>query len=786
MGVATQIWQDRFTGTRYLCGPAWCAHVRRHLAAHLGRTLQSATTLQAAADRAGRFWSRTYYAWLFPLRLGRDLVAGQLTTSHLLPPHAEVALDDYAAHPLRAAPLDGQGLPPILPDPTHGADGWLLADQVLLEAACLTTMLGQYPELPSAIRHAVRLATLIAPFAAELMPIVQPLADLNPVFAARANAPSSLPVAVSSILRQVADRQFGNQHVTVVMIALQRIKQYVFETPGLNEIRGGSTMLDQITDDLRAEVEAQLGPEVVLRAAGSTLLFLAPDTPAARQWPAYLRQTFFERTGTAFPAAVAVRVPMQDLVGRYHTAMSRVHAALAADRASADGPTHPALPFETRCALCKTRPAEGWEALPDADELEPEAPTVAPTVVAASAPETEGTPKTKAVPVWRPLCAVCKTKRGLGLAQRRRKLERVLLGLGMRDPGLLGVNIKTATDWVADDLALLAPTHVRRQLIGVVYGDGNNFGAVAMDLPDLALGRQWAARVEQTTHAAVALALGQATQHAARLVGWQPGEPGPLDHLPFQVLAVGGDDLSLFAWAPVAVAFAATFAQLTDLELQATSAARLRNQAHLSFSLGVLVTDAATPVITSVAFVENYLLKWAKQAVRERALQQGTIALLTALTAEAIPADLQRYRREVFLLGAAERFALCTTLRPYVAAELLLLLEVARTLVNEGRLGQLQELASALYAAREGVLAGLLHYAYQRGRLDQRKDAWLTTLEQTIAPLAERPSSVSPMFSQAINRPPFGLGAASGQPPTAGSLWFTPLGDLIELAKLLS
>jgi len=262
-----------------------------------------------------------------------------------------------------------------------------------------------------------------------------------------------------------------------------------------------------------------------------------------------------------------------------------------------------------------------------------------------------------------------------------------------------------------------------------------------------------------------------------------------LDKVPFQVLALGGDDISLFAWAPVATSFAAEFTRLTDLEFAATSHSRLRPDAHLTFSLGLLVTDEKTPVVKSVDFTERDLLGWAKQVAKGNRLNHGTIAMLYAQSAEGIPASLEAYRRETYLLGAEASFQLCTTLRPYSAEELQQLLTVATWVIERGHLSRLQRLVGAFYGTRQGAAAGLLHYAYQRGRSAGR--GWIEALEHQLGATDTNrsPTPRALLVNYPPGRPartPFGV---EWQPATyekQPTIWFSPLWDLMELAKLMS
>jgi hypothetical protein len=786
--VTVTVWHDRFTGTRYSSGSVWQSSVRRFLVDQLRSRLADRSDVARAADQAADFWSRTYYDLLFPLRFGLGWQSkGELESSEALAAEAHVDLELLADQPLRARFLDADHLPPLLPDPQRGDQGWLLADRLLLDATLLNLLLLESDAATPQQRHAARLAALIAPFAAELLdPFAFPDDPLVADVCAVLNGDvRDLPSPLDTLVPAVRARQLDGYHIGVVQVAAQRIKQYVFDTPGLNEIRGGSTLLDEVVAQLNREISAEIGPEVVLRAAGSVLLFLAPAN-TVDAWPARLRRAFAMKTGTAFAAAAAIQMPARDLLAEYAQVTERLALAVEADRAQARVPLYAPQPFETPCELCRVRAAELWSEAPrDREEN------------ARLSPEDKQRSR-------RPLCRVCQVKRSWGQDERYGKVFDVLADLGQRTgnqqrprPGALGVGGTAISDWLAYDLEQLIPTGVRRRLLGVVYGDGNSFGAVASQLSSVALGRQWAARVQATTRAAAALALGSATQAGARLRGWAPGAPAALEKLPFQVLALGGDDISLLAWAPVALHFAAEFTRLTDLELQGTSQERIRPEVQLSFALGVLVSDEKTPVRKSVDFVEEQLLKkWAKQSIKRTKRASGAIAMLCALSVEGIPAQLESYRDETYMLGAGG-YRICTTLRPYSAGELADLLRAATNLCARGDLGRLLRLAGAFYGARQSALSGLLHYKYQKGRLarprvaqdgasaerESRRD-WLGQLEGDLKGLI---ASGDRLFfpPTTTRRAPLGLPEPRAGDTSTTITWFSPLWDLVELAKIV-
>ena len=740
--------RDPFTGTIYEIGPRWQRTVSQWAADRIREHLNG--DLKESADAVARFWRDTSYECLFPLRFGLRTAEGTLLCADLFPGVGPVSLDALAGQELRRRFLDGEALPPLLPAPAEGETSELLADRLLSRTALANVLLRQ-AGTPPEVLHAVRLALLTHPLLEHLeadlsrWPLALSLARfLNGTAGA---VPEGLPETAAAVLTAIRDGTAPEEgRVWLVMAAAQRIKRYVFETPGLNEIRGASTLLDEWTEAGAETVSREVGPEVVLQAAASTLLFLAPapEDGQGERWDRRLRRMLYERTCAAFPAAGVAEVPARTLLEDYRSAVGRVLGELARDRAEARVPRWEALPFEARCHLCRSRPAEGWTDLPG---------------------ETE--------PV--PLCRVCDTRREVGRQQRAAKLEQVLGWLG-QDPSALGVR---SEGWIAQTVGPAAeggfiPDDARRPLLATVYGDGNNFGAVASRLTTLAMALQWTQRVKGASRAAAAVALARATQETAMERGWRPGGPPVLPRLPFQVLALGGDDLLLLAWAPVGLRFAREFLTLMDLEFRPGTGPRLTDP-PIAFSLGVLMADHKTPVWRTVEFTERELLKWAKRAFRESGLAQGNVAMLLATTPEQIPADLKVHRQQMYL-RRGESCDYCFTLRPLTAEELAFLLEKAVRLRDGGHVGPLHRLVSAMVTGAPA--AGILHYVYQRARLEGRADNWLAELEQ--GPLPPSLTGLQYPVTEFQNRHPFGLAPAKRR-----RTYFSPLWDLLELVKVL-
>lgn len=736
--------RDAFTGTIWEIGPEWHKKVTQVVAQHLKKCLGE--DLKSSADRAARFWRDTYYKWLFPLRFGLRETEGLFSYADFFPGAQSVNLEALTGRELRCRFLDGENLPPLLPEATEGTE--LLADRLLSQAALANVLLRQAGASPDVL-HATRLAILTYPLLdyleEDLRHWPRALEFARFLNHRSEEGPDGILGEILGAIRKGTALDTGR--VWLVLAAVQRVKRYVFETPGLNEIRGASTLLDDWTEEGAEAVSQEIGPETVLQAVASTLLFLAPAEKDERgeRWDARLRRMLYEKTGTAFAAVGLVEIPAKVLMENYLEAMSAVHKALERDRAQAKLPIMEALPFETRCHLCRTRPAEGWTMLPG-----------------------------EAEPV--PLCRACETKRAIGLQERSAKLIEVMKWIG-KDFSSLGL---PSTDWMARAIGTVSeggfiPDDARRPLLATIYGDGNNFGAVVSKLQSMPMALQWTQRVKWTTRAAVAIALARATQETAMDRGWKPGEAPILKRLPFQVLVMGGDDLILLAWAPAGVRFAQYFLQMIDLEFQQGAEPRLTGQQPITFSLGMLIADHKAPVRRTVEFTEKALLKWAKRAFQERQSGQGTVAMLLALTPEQIPANLEAYCQQMYM-RCGEFFDLCLTLRPFTAEELGFLLEKARQLRDGGYTGPMHRLVSAMVTG--DPLAGILYYIYQRARLEGRTDDWLAKLE--AGPVPSSLAGLRYPVNEFPGRHPLGM-----TPKKRKTTYFSPLWDLMELVKVL-
>lgn len=757
------LWTDPFTKLTYKLTGEWQQLVRKHLAEMIAEEIRERTTAKAAADRCATFWLE-YYSLVFPLRFGgKKGEQNRVSGIELSTPQSDF-IELNPVDSFRNSFLDGQLLPPLLTSQTQAQE--LIADHHLICAA-LANIVMRAKGMPPDLIHQIRLGILLHELCE--MEVIRQVLQRDEFQLARQVAqflhsgvalPDELqPDLLSAIHSETIPDNLREQPIHLIGIGAQRIKQYVFESPGLNEIRGASTLLDWCIEQLKEKVSQELGPEVILRAAASTLEFLAPTafSEQDQEWVMYLKKFFYDHTHTAFVAAAATETSLSEVFTNFGEISKHFHQAIESDRYHSELPETESLPFELRCQLCRARPAEKLYPSPEGNRAY--------------------------------ACRACYRKRALGRKGRVGKIQQVLEWLHLGDPMPLGVKNVQASKYTAQDLEQLMPDNLSRNRIAVIYGDGNNFGQVIPTLNSLSRSLQWTHRVEKTTQAAAALALARATQEITK----DEKNPISLERVPFQVLALGGDDLSLLAWGRIGLRFCEQFLHLTDLEFQPS--ANAKPEERLSFSIGALFCDEKSPVRRTVDFAENDLLKWAKRAVQNQPARQGNVAFLLANTPEQIPTDLESYREQMFVRQGhvllrngkltSNDSRLYLTLRPFIATELNHLLEKAQYLIKGRHTGQLHRLTEVFVQSPPG--AAILHYLYQKQREQQQglvsaleKDHWGALFQ--VAGFTTK-KNISPVFpAKTLPRKSFG---EESNAPQAVDL-FTPLWDLLELVKILS
>lgn len=489
---------------------------------------------------------------------------------------------------------------------------------------------------------------------------------------------------------------FGeNKPICLLLADADAIKAYVYETQVLPEIRGGSELLQEAEERIRELFRQQLAEECLIYCGGGGLLAIVPASDA-EHWKQQIEQAYRDSTALA-TVTVVVSEPIgyadvgrrlapydsesvcalrchgvaQDLLqshfGMEDRARRKNFGELVAyltgklqqaKRQKAIAPFVEALPIHRRCDSCGRRPASRW------DDVRNE---------------------------W--LCTVCHTKRGRGRQERRRFVEE------FREWARREVSQEVSREG-PKDLDDLAGQEGR---IALLYADGNNMGDLLQRAPSPASYRHISEALSTATREALFQALHKVFGERLQ------------QKLPFEIIALGGDDIVVLlpasvGWA-VALRVLDNFARSSVIQrLQEEMQERLGagTVPPLNLSAGLAIADVKYPVRFLFDLAEG-LLKEAKRLAR--AQQTATLCHLwlraPVITEEAATMLKALYEREQ---PAPERYL---TARPYTLEQAQRLTQVAQ-LLAEIPASQRRTLAEAL---EKGVHVSLNYALYQAARV---------------------------------------------------------------------
>jgi hypothetical protein len=745
-------WLDRFTGQRYSLSDEQVNTVRDAVAQAIAAKLRRGSTPHQQVNAAAEWWQTDYYERVFPLRFGRQPKDAFTEGAQLGYASADGALALPNPAQWRTGFLDGLHFPPILPAETQpdAETPYLLAADHHLATAALLNVCLRRAGVSDDVLHEARLGALLHELidlpavrdALQGLPLATALAQY--LKGETADCPDTLrphQAIIDAIHSGQAPASLEGYPFCLVGLAAQRIKQYVFETPGLPEIRGASLILDAVVHQAAEEVAEAIGRECILQRVASTLIFLAPE-PA--DWEPRLKRRFYAATQVGFCAAAAAEVALQDYLQQYGACMTRLLKALDADRYRAELPTWECLPFETRCAYCRKRAATGFTRSPDGDLL--------------------------------PICPACDAKRDKGDADERRTAgEQLLRDAGIENWRELLTEPSRAFAGGLNEMVPDPDEAEQKKQVAFIYGDGSNFGQITKNLDSLALSLQWTRRAELTVRAAVALALSRSMHDALR-------DQTTLQRMPFEVLVIGGDDFSLFVWSRLAMRFCEQFVRLTDMEFEKGVVAEcIVGETPICFGVGCLISDEKAPVYRVVEFTESRLLKFAKRGVK--AHKRGAIAFLYTTNADQIPGDYDDHLRRNYCKraqlgkGSHATTPVYLTMQPLTACELDAFLQCAQAIVDNGQLGSLQRLAEPF--VRQPMSAALLHFAYQQARAQSSDDRRAFFEQMMSLQASDGQGTRAPLF------PIRALRRITVDNDTATPRYFAPILDLLEITKSL-
>ena len=502
------------------------------------------------------------------------------------------------------------------------------------------------------------------------------------------------------------------------------IRDYVFETSSLPQIRGGSELLQECEEEIREKY----GDHVLYCGGGSFLLQVTKDQAERIRSDIeglYLKKTLAATITIVYEQSLppsgepraqglwaqrirnaAGNIPLD---GNFSQRMLFVNARIReVKRQKTMIPFYEALPFGKRCERCGKRMASGREDIPDGKAL----------------------------------CLVCEKR-----DQRGRRKGRDIRGKFNRE--FWDEHGKNWTSEQPEDLDHLVAS-ARRGYLAFIYADGNDIGGLLQKARDPEHYRSISRALEEGTRQALFDALEAVCGPALdRELFW-----------PFDIVNIGGDDVTVLAQAGYAWDLAVEFLGRFEQEVSRRLPGGLGWKP--TASCGILIADVKYPIRYMERLAVS-LVKKAKKRAKENPGDPKSVVdflwLPSPVASDRIDPLLDSYRPiEGIELSA----------RPYTLDEARLLRELTLQIARWPRTTR-HRWAEAL---EKGPLQSLSFIQYDLAR-ERSGVGKIETLDRLAAMLAGRGGKSIP-----------GLPIWHRISKDQGHIWQTPLLDLLELAEL--
>ncbi len=464
----------------------------------------------------------------------------------------------------------------------------------------------------------------------------------------------------------------------LVSFDTDRIKEYIFATNKLKEIRGASAILDELNRRDMVEKSQNFNAKKIYANGGSGM-FTVPETSAEALIQA-VEQEYHLKTRTGSITSAVTDLPdnftNQDDIKPYLRTLG-YRLRLKKDGKTLNQPlvTHP---FLRTCDSC-------GEQYANQSVTEPE---------------------------FELLCGSCKNKRDKN-NEIRADIEDFISGNSKEDveyklwPRLLydlkGAGYQIAGKTRPEDFNNLGEMSKPTNYMGLIYADGDSMGRELDQLSNLDEVKQFSQMVDDAIYQAVREAICE----------YLPSDKEK--YFPFDILILGGDDLVMVTTAhkaiEVSIQIAEKFSELTSTDLGRP----------LKLSVGVAIAHTTFPFSSLLTLAEQ-ALKFAKMEATKRKrrgqeeAKEGLINFIVESNSNSL--DFDAYYSETL---SNEDQSLYRTLRPYSLTDLRYIVENIRYLKGENfPRGKLKGLQDAIFQSRnlsllEG-LAFLRHIQEEKGK----------------------------------------------------------------------
>lgn len=444
----------------------------------------------------------------------------------------------------------------------------------------------------------------------------------------------------------------------LVLLDTDQIKQYVFPTGRLAEIRGASLLLDELNRDYTRK---QFLDNECIYANGGQALGIVPNEEVAENIIQRVKGRYAERTGIA--SVTGIHAPYES--SRFSSSLQKARQLLAEEkrtRASHLGGRHA---LTRPCQLCGVHPVSTRRKMHD-DERR-----------------------------W--VCDGCDKKLDRNAEfVRESRSTRNAKGFwaefsdyaGQHDPSTWTEDVEPPVD-----LSEIDSSH-----IAVIYADGNSIGKRLIGIEKARDYATFAERLDMSTRNAV---YGAISRHL------EPRQKGSRLVAPFQFILIGGDDVLIVVPAEGSLELARDICETFQRDTVSTDAS------GFSMSAAVAIASYSFPfgylVDTAEQLLKNAKKHGALREIERRRSSSGSdatpsmidFAVLTG--SSAVDVDVARSAMEYGEESEGGRVVL--TRRPYSVVELESLTKVANELrANRFSTSHLRQMGDAVVASKNRAI----------------------------------------------------------------------------------
>ncbi|ARU61768.1 hypothetical protein CBW65_12580 [Tumebacillus avium] len=475
------------------------------------------------------------------------------------------------------------------------------------------------------------------------------------------------------------DRKFA-----IVKAGAVKIKQYLLESNKIQEIRGASRLLEEISREYVPQfLREAVTPESVVYSGGGNILLLVPEEQGKRV-AERIENMYREMTGSAQAVAFPATVTWGDIdTSNFASTLSWIEQkkterqmAMGTNFAAAVNVQDKERPYE---------PTDLHTYLESVQKAEQDTAFLLlqnkAICISCRLREADTYIKRNGVQA---LCTACFQKVQMGNSQEEERFLREMIDVSQQyRPTLKAPNLQVPKD--LDDIA------GAKGQIAVVYGDGNNMGKVVERLDSLTQFRYFSVLFDQVTRLATYTTVVECNTKC-------------------EVIAVGGDDVLLILPATYALRAARIIGEKFDQALDT-----YEEQEGMTISFGISIGAAATPFAILFRTASD-LLTSAKQVKKQnKSTWRGGSLDFQVVRNASLGEGIQEERKLLFQKRSQDRYQ-----NPILVHQLMRPYSFTQSRMMEAWIKELQKTngsRSILYHMRDvvqnlSVEESKLHYYY--------------------------------------------------------------------------